>query len=81
MGKMQNNSRVNIHASETKQNSAAKTNNSKGSPGSAEVNQSKTADDLESFFSTSPQSSSVPKSRATTSVKAFRTTSLIFLQH
>lgn len=76
MGQPQNNARANIHRSETKQNSAAKTNKSKGAPDSAKVNQFKTVDDLESFFSVSSRSNSAPKSRATTMVKAFKITSL-----
>ncbi|KAF7816820.1 auxilin-related protein 2 [Senna tora] len=68
-GRVKDNARSNY--SEIKQNSASKTNKSKGAPESAKVNQFKTVDDLESFFSMSPRSSSAPKSRATTSDQTF----------
>ncbi|RDX64967.1 Auxilin-related protein 1 [Mucuna pruriens] len=57
--------KANDNAAETKQNSAAKVNNGKRFP-AANVNQANDADDLESFFSMSSRSNSVPKSRTAT---------------
>ncbi|XP_054788828.1 auxilin-related protein 2 isoform X2 [Prosopis cineraria] len=71
MGQVQNSSRAHIHAREIKQKSVAKTNKSKAAPDSAKVDQMKTVDDLESFFSTGSRSSSAPKSRATTLDQTF----------
>ncbi|KAK7410621.1 hypothetical protein VNO78_01559 [Psophocarpus tetragonolobus] len=57
--------KANVNSFETKQNPAAKINNGKRVP-AARVNQTNDADDLESFFSMSSRSNSVPKSRTPT---------------
>ncbi|KAJ1426478.1 Chaperone J-domain superfamily [Sesbania bispinosa] len=71
MGRMPNNAsrKANTSTTEIKQRSGAKTNKDKGSP-VARVNQSNNMDDLESFFNMGSRSSSVPKSRAATMLKA-----------
>jgi len=60
---------ANVHAPQTKQNLSAKINNGKRVP-DVKVSQSNDVDDLESIFSMGSRSSSAPKSRTTTTVKA-----------
>ncbi|KAI9097492.1 hypothetical protein K1719_025263 [Acacia pycnantha] len=71
MGQVRSNSRAHIHGHESKRHSAAKTNKSNGAPDSGKMSKIKTADDLESFFSTGSRSSSAPRSRATTLDQTF----------
>jgi len=66
---------ANVHTAETKQNLSAKINNGKRVP-DVKVSQSNDVDDLESIFSMGSRSSSVPKSRTPTTVKAINMMSL-----
>ncbi|KAJ9146257.1 hypothetical protein P3X46_028545 [Hevea brasiliensis] len=72
MGRVQNNANGNVHhAKEASERQTAKAGKYKEAEDAAWENQEKSVDDIESFFSVGSRSSSVPRSRTTTSDPVF----------